>query len=517
MEKSYNSNYLKIYFWKTFRIITGILSMTIVIPLISSNTSIYGIYVLCISISSFLQYTDLGFLSAGQKYASEYFALKDLKNEIKMLSFVHFIMLIFLIICICVILIFCWKPDVIIPDLNTSSTTIASSLFFILAITSPFILLLRYAQSVFTIRIQDDVYQKIDLAVNILKIGCVYFFYENNTIDIVSYFIFIQLLNFLTVLVSFYCIKKMYDYDLILVFKSFRFDIDIYDKTKLLAVSSMISTVSWIVFFQLDSFIISKTFGITSVAIYAIPYFLLMFISNLYNTIYYPFLFRFNHFIVAKNHDRLYDFINKIFELTFPIFLLPVTVLILLMKPLIIGWVGMGYNDSILIGQILMASTFFLFITMPYSYLLLSLEKTKILNYNSVIIPIVFLTLIIVLKNVSSLLSLAIAKTATFFISSIFLYFSFKISQFKFYKFILNRILSISFSFMILFLTYYLFFPYLVNTVPKNTLSMVKTISFGLIMFTISFFVYIALNKNFIFIAKNILKSILPIKTKDTL
>lgn len=517
MDKSYNKNYLKIYFWKTCRIITGILSMTIVIPLISSNQSIYGIYVLCISITTFLQYTDLGFLSAGQKYASEYFALKDLKNEIKMLSFVHFIMLIFLLICICVILVFCWKPDLIIPDLNPSSTNIASSLFFVLAITSPFILLQRYVQSVFTIRIQDDVYQKIDLGVNLLKIGCVYFFYENQTVDIVNYFVFIQLLNVLTVLISFYCIKKMYDYDLLLIFKSFRFDIDIFHKTKVLAFSSMISTVSWIIFFQLDSFIISKTFGITSVAIYAIPYFLLTFISNLYNTIYYPFLFRFNHFIVEKNHGRLYDFLNKIFELTFPIFLLPITILILLMKPLIIGWVGLGYNDSILIGQVLIASTFFLFIIMPYSYLLLSLEKTKILNYNSLILPVVFFTLIILLKNVSSLLSLAIAKTTAFFVSSIYYYFSFKISEFKLFKFILKRILSVSLSFLVLFLIYYMFSPYLENIAPKKPLSMVKTISFGLIMFAMSFLVYIVLNKNFICIAKNILRGILPMKTKVSL
>jgi O-antigen/teichoic acid export membrane protein len=509
MEKSYNRNYLKIYFWKTFRIITGILSMTIVIPLISSNTSIYGIYVLCISITSFLQYTDLGFLSAGQKYASEYFALNDVKNEIKMLSFVHFIMFVFLIICICIILFFSCKPNIIIPDLDVSSTTVASSLFFILGVTSPFILLQRYAQSVFTIRIQDDIYQKIDLAVNILKIGCVYFFRENNSVDIVSYFIFIQVLNLLTVIISFGFIKYIYKYDLKLIFKSFRFDLAIYNKTKALAVSTMISTVSWIVFFQFDSFIISKTFGISSVAIYAIPFFLLTFINNLYNTIYYPFLFRFNHFIVSKNQDRLYDFIAKIFELTFPIFILPITVLILLMKPLIIGWVGVGYNDSILIGQILIGSIYFVFITMPYSYLMLSLEKTRILNINSLLLPIVFLVLIFVLKNISSLLAVAIAKTVAFFISSVFLYLSFKIREFNFFDFILKRALSISLSLVTLFVIYYLLFPYLENIEPKKAFSMVKTIVFGLIMFSISFSVYLAFNKNLILFGKKVLIDIL--------
>ena len=149
--------------------------MTIIIPLISEDKNIYGIYALCISIVSFLQYTDLGFLSAGQKYASEYFALNDMKNEIKMLSFVHFIMFVFLIFCSSLILILSYSPKYIIPDLNQNTKIIASQLFFILALSSPLIILQRYAQSIFTIRIQDDIYQQIELGINLLKISYVFF------------------------------------------------------------------------------------------------------------------------------------------------------------------------------------------------------------------------------------------------------------------------------------------------------------------------------------------------------
>ena len=176
--------------------------MTIILPLISEDTTIYGIYVLCLSIISFLQYTDLGFLSAGQKYASEYLALNDMRNEIKIFSFVHFIMFIFIILGIILILFFSYNPHFVIPDLNEKSAPVASTLFFILAITSPFILLQRYALSVFTIRIQDDIYYKIDLGINILKIGCVYFYYQDNPISIIDFFWFIQSLNVLTVLIS---------------------------------------------------------------------------------------------------------------------------------------------------------------------------------------------------------------------------------------------------------------------------------------------------------------------------
>lgn len=482
--------------------------MTIVIPLISFNTEIYGIYVLCISITSFLQYTDLGFLSAGQKYASEYFALNDITNEIKMLGFVHFIMLIFLIFCTCIILFFSWQPNIIIPKLDSNSSELASNLFFILGLSSPIILLQRYAQSVFTIRIRDDVYQKIDLITNVLKIGCVYFFQEDNSIDILSYFVFIQALNILTVLVSLGIIKYKYNYQLKLIVQSFKFDRTMFDKTKVLAFSTIISTVSWIIFFQFDSFIISKLFGISSVAIYAIPFFLLTFINNLYNTIYYPFLFRFNYFIVSKNYNKLFEFITKIFDLTFPIFIIPITVLILLMKPLIISWVGAGYNDSVLIGQILIISMFFIFINMPYTYLMISLEKTRILNINSLILPLVFLTLIFVLKNTSSLLAVAIAKTSAFFLSTLFLYFSFKITNFRFFYFIYKRILSIVFSLITLILFYYLFYSYL-KIEPNSTTSIVKTIIFGFILASISFIVYLSFSKDLALFGKNILTNIL--------
>ena len=512
MEKSYNSSYLKIYFWKTIRLITGILSMTIVIPFISGNTSIYGIYALCISITSFLQYTDLGFLSAGQKYASEFFVLGDLKNEIKMLSFVHFIMLIFLILCIIPIFIFSYYPHFIISDLNENTRVAASNLFLILALTSPLLLLQRYAQSVFTIRIQDHIYQQIELAINVLKIGCIWFFYRENTIDIVNYFLLIQALNLVTVFISFGIIKSLYHYDLILVFRCFRFERAIYDRTKKLAFSTMISAFSWIVFFQIDSFIISKYFGIISVAIYAIPYFLLTFISNLYNTIYYPFLFRFNHFVVTESHNRMSVFLSKIFEFSFPIFILPVTVLILLMKPLIIGWVGFGYDDSILVGQVLIGSLFFLFINMPYNYLLLSLEKTRILNFNSFILPFVFIVLLLLLKEKFSLLAVAIAKTVAFMISAIYIYISYKLKEFNIIDFIFDRIFCISMSLIVLFVGYYLSAPYLDDIKPKNILSLVKTFSIGVVIFSLAMSTYLILNKELRLLGKNILSSVLNTK-----
>lgn len=508
VEKSYNRNYLSIYFWKILRIISGILSMSIVIPLLSSSVQIYGIYALCISITAFLQYSDFGFLSAGQKYASEYFALGDRENEIKMLSFVHFIMLVFIIGCSLVIQYFAFNPKVIIPDLEAGVKNVASGLLTILAVTSPFIVLQRYAQSIFTIRIEDHKFQKIDLAGNVLKVLGIYFFYSNKTVDIVNYFVFIQIINLLTVVVSFLYVKFLYNYDFSLVFKSFKFDREVYRKTKNLAVSSIISTVSWIVFFQIDSLIISKFFGIRAVATYAIPYVLLTFINNLYNTIYYPFLFRFNQFTISANNERLYAFLNKIFEITLPLFIFPISILLLLLNPLITSWVGPEYINSVLIGQILLTSLFWLFFTMPFSYLLLSREKIRVLNINSFLLPCIFILFIFFFKGQISILSLAVGKSFALFFSSVYLYQNCETGGFKFTKFVGQRALSIISSLTVMLISYSILKHFVTALPPKSLVSMVKVIGVGLILGGLSFSVYIFMNKRLYNIILDLYKSL---------
>lgn len=91
LQKSYTINYVKIYFWQGISVLLNLFAMFIVIPRISNNPSIYGIYIVCISANIFLTYADLGFVGAGYKYASECFARKDFKEEMKIVGFVGFI------------------------------------------------------------------------------------------------------------------------------------------------------------------------------------------------------------------------------------------------------------------------------------------------------------------------------------------------------------------------------------------------------------------------------------------
>ena len=87
MQKSYTRNYFKIYFWLILSFSTQFLSLFIVSPLLTSSPPIYGIYAICVSLTIFLSYTDLGFVGAAFKFASEFYARSKREQEIKVIGF----------------------------------------------------------------------------------------------------------------------------------------------------------------------------------------------------------------------------------------------------------------------------------------------------------------------------------------------------------------------------------------------------------------------------------------------
>ena len=91
-------NFLKIYFWQIVSIIFNFATVFVVTPFLSSNPAIFGIYSIVTAAYIFLSYADLGFLSAGMKYASECFARNERKEEIMIIGFAGFIFLIFVIL-----------------------------------------------------------------------------------------------------------------------------------------------------------------------------------------------------------------------------------------------------------------------------------------------------------------------------------------------------------------------------------------------------------------------------------
>jgi len=112
------ANYFHIYLWKSLSLITSFLSLVVVIPFISSDPELFGIYSFCISLSLYLSYADIGFLSAGQKYAAEEFAKGNITEEIKIYGFTFWLLILMFIPFSLTLIFLSSEPDLIIKDLS---------------------------------------------------------------------------------------------------------------------------------------------------------------------------------------------------------------------------------------------------------------------------------------------------------------------------------------------------------------------------------------------------------------
>jgi O-antigen/teichoic acid export membrane protein len=298
MDNSYTKNYLKIYFWQGVSLVLNFLSMFIVVPYLTSEPSIYGIYTVCISISIFLSYADLGFLGAGQKYAAEYFAKGQRKEEINVIGFTNFILLVFLLLFSAGFFILSLQPELLIKNLLPGKQeTIASSLLLILALFTPVTLLQRLLQMIFGIRLEDYIIQRTNVVASLLKIISVLWFFREGQYNIVGYFLFTQIINLTAAMLTILIARKRFSYDFIALIKSIHFNKIVFAKTKNLAFTSFYLTFTWILYYELDPAAIGKILGPQQVAVFAIGLTIMSFIRSIMGILFSPFNARFNHFI----------------------------------------------------------------------------------------------------------------------------------------------------------------------------------------------------------------------------
>lgn len=421
MQVSYTSNYIKIYFWQGISLVLNFLSLFIVVPYLTSNPAIYGIYTVCVSVSIFLAYADLGFLSAGQKYAAEYFIRGEREEEMKVIGFTNFILLVFLALFSLAFVLLSLYPELLLKNLMSGfEKTVASELLLTLAIFTPVTLLQRLLQMIFGIRLEDYIVQRTNIVASLLKILSVLWFFRNGEYNIVGYFLFVQLVNLLAALSTLMIAQNRYNYDFKYLLKAIHFNKNIFSKTKNLAFTSLYLTFTWILYYELDPAAIGKILGAEHVAIFAIGLTVMSFFRSLLGTLFSPFNVRFNHFIGNKDDAGLKSLYINITSTLAPIVIFPILTLTLLSRPLILSWVGENYTESVIIAQLLILCNLFAFIIYPTSFLLIAKERTKELYFISTIIPIVYWIGIISTYSIIGLKSFAIFKIISFFISAIF-------------------------------------------------------------------------------------------------
>jgi O-antigen/teichoic acid export membrane protein len=424
MQKSYTANYLKIYLWQGISIILNLLSMFIVIPHLSDNPTIYGIYIVCISANIFLIYADIGFAGAGYKYASECFAQKNLEEEIKIVAFVGFVLFLFVVFFALTVSSIAFKPGLLIKNIRSATEiNTASHLLLILAFFSPAIIFQRVLDIIYGVRLEQFVLQQIIIGASVLKILSVYYFFQNARYDIVGYFLFCQMVNVAALLFGAIIAKLKYEYKFSVFLKAFKFSKRMFNKTKALAFGSLFLTVTFILYYELDAFAIAKLLGPDSVAIYAVGFTVLTFMRTIFGALYSPFFARFNHFIGLNNIESLRRLYLSIVTLTLPLVVFPILSLFLLMDPFVKTWVGSHYKNSVPIAQLLIFCFIYGFISYPASFLIIAQERINILYVTAAIAPIIYWTGIVLTIHSLGLTSFALFKLIAMSLTGVIYFF----------------------------------------------------------------------------------------------
>jgi len=496
----------KIYISRLVGIFASILSYTIVIPRLSSNVSAYGIYSVVVSLLMLLQFADLGFLGAGQKYAAECFARNDREGEVKILSFVHFILFVIVVIYSFALFYVYITPSLVFNNLRADDVNLAKSLILIFITFSPVIVLQRFGSAIFSIRIEDYIGQFVDITASILKICSTFYFFKEEKYDIVGYIFFFQCMNLIAAIINLTVIKFRYHYQFLEVVRFFKFNKEVFQLTKKMAITSIVLTFTWILYYELDSVYVSKLYNPQTVALFAIGLTMLSFSRSLMNAFFSPFQTKFNHLRGLKDEKSLSGFFFRLIEWSFPISVIPPVVIILLMRPLIIAWLGPNYIDSIAISRILIINLFFSFLSVPISYLAIAREKFKFLLISSVSLPFFYMLFFFIFRERFDYLSLPIAKVLTIFVNLLInFYFIKDLITESFTKLLLTLARQIVIPFFLLAVLLFILKPFWNIEEGKSMASFFRIVSVGAISGMIPILAYYVMNPGTRIFVKNFL------------
>lgn len=420
IKATYTLNYLKIYVWQVLSIILNLGALFIVLPNISSNKELYGIYSVCISFTIFLSYADLGFINAGTKFAAEYFAQQNLAKERETIGFVGFILFVFILVFSLTIGVLSLKPEWLFNNLNPLDRKIASQLLGILAISAPVIVLQRILQIIFSIRLEDYILQITLIVTNCLKIMSVFVFFNQQEYNITGYFLCYQLLSFIGLIIAGIIAEKKYAISFFSLGKHFTFSKKIYTETKRLAFGSLFLTISWILFYELDPYILAKITDPSTVAVYAVGLTLLSFYRSIFGALFNPFNARFNHLIGLNDDSSLKGLYSTVIIIMLPFISFSIVGLFIAAKPFIYSWLGSQFSQSVLPARLLILSNMLAFISYPCSILLVAKQKIRLLYLISGILPIVYWLCIVMFYSQIGLVIFAISKLLAFLIIGIF-------------------------------------------------------------------------------------------------
>lgn len=386
---SYRSKYIKTYIWSGLSLILNFLSMFIVAPLTTSMPEVYGVYSLCISFNIFLKYADLGFISAGRKYAAEAHAVSDYNKEKKYVGSAMSIYGIMSLIFFAMGVFFSFYPALIIKDIDHSPYySIASQLLLILAFTCPFSIIQKYTSLIYSIRIEEYKIQGYQIVGSVIKIASVPLYFFNERYDIVGYYLFSELIN---VIINIWVLhySKTIGYGIRQFLYTLKIDKNVFNEIRPLAFSGFASVLSWVAYYELDTIGVSILLGAHAVAVYAVGKQIQNFVRSLVGILLSPYPVRINYFVGQKDIEGLKNFYYRVSS-EFSFIIIPIIVLALFAKPFIYAWVGSNYEDAVPVLQLLVLTFILNHISTLACNIIYALNKVKDILKLALYQPVLF-------------------------------------------------------------------------------------------------------------------------------
>lgn len=445
MKKDYLSNYIANFGLQLITTIVGLLSLFVVVPFLSSNKELYGIYSICISLTIFFNYADLGFVTAGQKYGAEYFAKGELQNEIRVIGFTTFMLIMFVLFVSGCMLILVFKPELLISELSADSAAIASQLMLILIIASPFMAAKKILLTVFSIRVEQYKYQTLTLVGHLFKISSVFYFFCGKDYMVVPYYLFVQIVDAFTALVLAIYANFKYGYNNNF-YKQIKFDNAIFNIVKPLVLASLAGTVSWILYYELDLMILAKISSAEIVATYAAAFTLLTLVRNYLAIIYSGLTTRYNHYVGERDYIGLKKFYLNNIGILFPLVVFPICVLTLTASPFVKSWVGGDYLETVDLARILFIGNVLAFLLYPSNAYMVATNRLRSMYVSAMMLPAIFFIGVALSYSSCGILAFALFKSLALLLSALYC-FAVTLKFMKINKFIVIKNTLLSYSF----------------------------------------------------------------------
>ena len=418
--------------------LVGFGSMLIVLPLLSSDVSKYAIYAVSSSLCIFLTYGDFGFLAACQKYCSEAVGRNSISEESKYLGFSASLLIATFSIFSLIMVLVAFNPTVIIPELDEESFDFASKIFLITGLLMPVqVVLQRLIYLILSSRLKDYLFSRVDMLVNLSKIAIVPLFMQETEFLLLEYFLVTILLSIASCIVGFFIISNRKIFPLREISKNLGFSQKVFDKLKNLALSMLVSTILWVMYYEVDLIIAAQFFSIEDVAYYALAFTFMNFLRSLWVMGFAPFLPLMNSYFGSGNFSEVKNISSSIIIFTIPLFIIVSLLLGKHMDQIIIYWVGHNFVPSIsILSSLLLGITLVGFTNVAAHYM------TTFKLYRAIIIfgvvPLLFFYggfyFLMYFSPEAGILNLAYAKALSGLAASfmgIYLLFSHKVIDFK--------------------------------------------------------------------------------------